>query len=717
MKRWAASPAMKKRLLGLLAGLLGFAVALALWLPGGLDRWEGKSWDGRVNLLAKPGGATGTVRLILLDQNSLDWGKRENGLSWPWPREMYGIIVDYCRRQGAKAVFFDALFTEPSGYGVADDQAFGAAIKQGPPFVSALFLSEKTGAALQWPNSAPEIRLRIAGLESWLARSEKGKKPTSRALFPVDEIVRAGSVLADTHLAPDPDNVYRRVKLFSLFAGRIVPSPALGAYLAVRPEARLSISRGTLTLGSTSIPIDRDGNAILRFRGPSGTHRAYSAAAVIQSELRLRQGEPPAIPGDQLFRDAYVLIGFSAPGLFDLRPAPVSGVYPGVEIHATALDNLLAGDFLKAAPPSLVLALTLLMTLLAGLATARFSGIAKSLLVYLFFIGLPVFLCLAAYVGGFWLPLVVQEVGVAVTLLSAGVIHYTTEGRQKLFLKNAFKQYLSPAVIEELIRYPERLKLGGERRELSIFFSDLEGFTGISEGLSPEALTALLNEYLSAMTDIIHDEGGTVDKFEGDAIIAFWNAPLPQPDHAVRCVRAALRCQVKLAAMRPAIRERIGKELRMRIGINSGPAVVGNLGSRTRFDYTMLGDAVNLAARLEGINKQFGTYTIVSQATRDLLSGAFAARELSRVAVVGRKEPVTIHEPMLPEAYRDREADLGVFAEGLKEFYQGRFARAEAIFTGLADRDRAASAYAEKCRSLIADPPPDWNGVWVVTTK
>ena len=199
------------------------------------------------------------------------------------------------------------------------------------------------------------------------------------------------------------------------------------------------------------------------------------------------------------------------------------------------------------------------------------------------------------------------------------MIYYTTEGRQKLFIKNAFKQYLSPAVIEELIQHPERLKLGGERRVLSIFFSDLEGFTGISEGLEPEELTALLNEYLSAMTDIIQEEGGTVDKYEGDAIIAFWNAPLLQPDHAERCVRAALRCQEKLAEMRPAFRERIGKDLRMRIGINSGPAVVGNMGSHTRFDYTMLGDAVNLAARLEGINKQFGTYTILSQATLDLL--------------------------------------------------------------------------------------------------
>ncbi|MBA4423119.1 MAG: adenylate/guanylate cyclase domain-containing protein, partial [Syntrophus sp. (in: bacteria)] len=406
-----------------------------------------------------------------------------------------------------------------------------------------------------------------------------------------------------------------------------------------------------------------------------------------------------------------------APGLFDLRPTPVSGIYPGVEIYATALDNLLSDDFIRPAPNALLLAVTLLLTLFAGIGTARVSGIFQSLLAYGFFLLLPALLAAAAYRAGFWLPLVVQEAGVAVTLFSAGVIYYTTEGRQKHFIKNAFQQYLSPAVIEELIRYPERLKLGGERRQLSIFFSDLEGFTGISEGLEPEALTALLNDYLSAMTDIIHEEGGTVDKYEGDAIIAFWNAPLQQTDHAERCVRAALRCQEKLAGMRPAFRERIGKDLRMRIGINSGPAVVGNMGSHTRFDYTMLGDAVNLASRLEGINKQFGTYTIISKATLELLAGTFPVRELSRVSVVGRREPVTIYEPMSPAEYASRKEDLRIFAEGLGEFYQGRFDKARTIFAVLGDRDRAALAYAGKCRSLIEQPPEGWNGVWAVTTK
>jgi len=190
------------------------------------------------------------------------------------------------------------------------------------------------------------------------------------------------------------------------------------------------------------------------------------------------------------------------------------------------------------------------------------------------------------------------------------------------------------------------------------------------------------------------------------------------PDHAVRGVRAALRCQSKLAALRPAFKARVGKELHMRIGLNSGPAVVGNMGSRTRFDYTMLGDQVNLAARLEGVNKQFRTYTMVSASTVQKMAGAFPVRELARVAVVGRREPVTVFEPLLPEAYTARRPLLEAFAEALAAFYAGRFSEAERLFARTADEDPPAAAYTDKCRALAAGPPPQaWNGVWTMTSK
>lgn len=697
-----------------MAGLVGIFAASILFLPGFLARWEAKTWDWRVNLLAKPSPETPKVRLILLDQNSLDWAKTENGLSWPWPREVYNPIIQFCRRAGAKSLAFDVLFTEPSKYGVADDQALASEIRRFPYFVSAVFLSQKEGSERQWPSFAPVPTWSVNGLQTWLADSGH---VFLRASFPIAEIAGASRMLANVHLNPDADNVYRRTALFAVFDGKVLPSLALASYLAAVPDASLKLDPKSFVLGDRVIPIDAAGQAVLNFRGPSGTHKAYSAASIIQSELRLQNGERPSVSVND-FKDAYVLFGFSAPGLYDLRPTPVSGVYPGVEISATMLDNLLADDFMRPVPLIPTLVITLILVLLAGAATSRASGVFQSVLVYVFFICAPLVLCLVAYRLGFWLPLVVQEAGVAVTLFTAGLIYYTTEGRQKLFIKNAFKQYLSPDVIEQIIAHPDRLRLGGERKMLSIFFSDLEGFTGISEGLDPEALTHLLNVYLTAMTDIIQEEGGTVDKYEGDAIIAFWNAPLEQPDHATRCVRAVLRCQEKLAEMRPSLRESLGKDLKMRIGVNTGFAVVGNMGSHSRFDYTMIGDAVNLAARLEGINKQFGTYSMISQSTMEQMGGAFAAREISRVAVVGRREPVVVYEPLLPDSIDEsRQRMMKRFAEALALFYQGDFHRAKTDFSVLAGDDPVARAYVAKCDDLIAYPPQDWQGVWVITAK
>lgn len=703
-----------KLLQGMAAGLIGTAVALAFFLPGWLARWEAKTWDWRVNILAKPSEATDKIRVILLDQSSLDWGKDENALSWPWPREVYGAVIDFCKRAGARSIAFDVLYTEHSKYGVSDDQAMADAMRA-MPFVSTVFLSRNTGSQTSWPDFAPAPAFQISGMEEWITKT--GYKSYAYATFPIPEIAAAAKILANVQMRPDADSVYRRVTLLEVFDGKVMPTLGLANYLALHPQIKMAIAPGKLTIGDKTIPIDDKGQAILNFRGPTGTHKAYSAAAVIQSALLLAEGENPVI-STEAFKDAFVFFGFSAPGLYDLRPTPVSGVYPGVEVFATMLDNLLAGDFIKPTPLAFTIALTLLIALLTGMFSSWATGTTRSVLVYVVFLALPVIICFAAYRLGYWLPMLVQETAVAVTLVSAGLIYYTTEGKQKAYIKNAFKQYLSPDVIEELIAHPERLKLGGERKPLSVFFSDLEGFTGISEGLDPEALTNLLNTYLSAMTDIIHEEGGTVDKYEGDAIIAFWNAPLEQPDHATRCVRAALKCQARLAQMRPEFYKSLNKNLNMRIGINTGQAVVGNMGSKSRFDYTMIGDAVNLAARLEGINKQFGTYTLISQATKEQLAGAFPTREISRVEVVGRKEPVIIYEPLLPEEITaEKQNIMGKFAAALKLFYQGDFKQAQILFAEIAANDAAAKAYIQKCAELIAQPPANWQGIWVVTQK
>lgn len=714
-----AFPAAGKKVVeGALVGVASAAVALILWAAGALDRWEFRTWDWRATVMARPAPTTGKIRLVLLDQNSLDWGQRENGLSWPWPREVYGAVIGYLERAGAKSVAFDVLFTEPSKYGVGDDQALGNAVGSHKGFVGALFLGEKTGNATRWPPGIPSFPLTIDGLDSWRARyADRGRIAASRGTFPVPEIASRAAILADVQHTPDPDGVYRRVRLFRIFDGRAVPSLALGSLLAASPGIVVGMAPGGMTIAGKPVPLDPQGYATLRFRGPSGTYRAYSAAAVIQSELRLQAGEEPVIKDPDAFRDRHVIFGFSAPGLFDLRPAPVGGVFSGPEIQATALDNLLNGDFLAGVTAPVTVALTVLLALLAAYPVLYSRSAGKSVALFAVFLPLPAVVSLAAYAQGYWIPLVVLEAAVSLSLLGALTVNYATEGRQKRFIKGAFRHYLSPKVIEELIAHPDRLKLGGERRTLSIFFSDLQGFTSIAEGLEPEELTSLLNDYLSAMTDIIHDEGGTLDKYVGDAIIAFWNAPLEQPDHAARAARAALRCQAKLAELRPAFRNRIGRDLAMRVGLNTGAAIVGNMGSHSRFDYTVLGDAVNLASRLEGINKQFGTYTLASEALRSASGGGFAWREISRVAVVGRKEDVRVFELFPPEETDARSRADQAFAAGLEAFYAGRFSEAVEKFQPTEADDPAAAAYVRRCRELAEHPPEAWEGVWKATGK
>ena len=298
------------------------------------------------------------------------------------------------------------------------------------------------------------------------------------------------------------------------------------------------------------------------------------------------------------------------------------------------------------------------------------------------------------------------------------LVNFYSEGKQRRFIKHSFRHYLSPSVVDELISNPDRLKLGGQRKDLSIFFSDLQGFTAISEELDPEALAQLLNEYLTIMTDIILEEGGTIDKYEGDAIIAFWNAPLSMEDHAYRSVYAAIRCQEELDRLRAHFREKCGHDLYMRIGINTGPAVVGNFGSNKRFDYTMLGDAVNLAARLEGINKVFGTFTLVSEDTWEKVSSNIAGRFLGRIKVIGKNKSIKVYEPMSQALFFETENNLKLFEKGRTAFEAAQFQEAIKHFEKLPD-DPAAQKHLAVCLEMLQTGSCKQlqNGIWQQVNK
>jgi adenylate cyclase len=715
---------LRKLTQSLLLGVGAAAVAWALWLFGLLGWIESPAWDWRAATFAGSGSATSKILIVLIDQNSLDWGRTEQGWAWPWPRIAYGAIGDFCARAGAKAVIFDMLYTEPSIWNKVygdDDSPFGTSLAKAPhPVVGFQLSATNEGAAANWPASLPRPSLQISGLDTWRASHRTRRLVMKRASFPIPEIATNSAILGNVRGMSDTDKVIRRYDAFHFFDDMLIPSLGLAAALAAEPKATMDFAPWGVSINGRHLFLDHRGRAILHYRRRV-EHSSYmnvSAAAVIQSEVRLQESNAvPPVLKPEAFKDCYVLVGSSAPGLMDLRATPLSPIQPGVEIHATFLDNLLSGDPLRDAPAAAVLAVTLLLGVLAALAGRSCQTGWHAVLAFVVLLPLPLVPGFAAYPAGYWMPVAPAEVAVALGLVSALILNYAVEGRQKRFIKGAFKQYISPHFIDRLVENPERLKLGGETRELSIYFSDVQGFTTISESLSPEDLTALLNEYLTAMTDIIMEEGGTVDKYEGDAVIAFWNAPLDLPDHAKCAVRAALRCQSKLTELRPILKEKYGKDLFCRIGLNTGKVVIGNMGSHQRFNYTFLGDAGNLAARLEGANKQFGTYMMISEFTRAQLGDEFAVRELSRLRVKGKNKPVGVFEPMRKEDYAARRDVLDCFAGAMKAYYDGRFKEALDGFSKIADQDAPARSYVRRCEELLKHPPAQWDGVWELTEK
>ncbi|MCJ7681710.1 MAG: adenylate/guanylate cyclase domain-containing protein, partial [Candidatus Aminicenantes bacterium] len=642
----------------------------------------------------------------------LDVFEEQQSLPWPWPREMYAYILQYLGAGGAKACVFDVIFSEVSAYGPTDDESFAAALANTDRAVLSLSLSkEKQGSEGPAPGLPPP-GLDIPSLPPSAAH------PLRSATLPVRSLLDAADAIGNVQFAPDGDGVYRRIPLFFTVNGCLLPALPLAAALEVTGLQPETLRKITLRLQNTHIPLDRNGEMIIGYHGPQTTYQAYSAAAVINSWAQMQEGVTPQIPPDR-FAGKIVLIGHSAPGLLDVRTSPLDPACPGAVIQATALDNLLNGGAITAAAPLPAVLFLLAASLLAGLGASLHQSLIKISLGLIFSLVFVAAACAAAFYLKVWLPAAAPAGAVLLAFLSASLLNYSLEGRQRRFIKNVFRHYLSPHVIELIIKDPDRLRLGGEKREVTSFFSDVAGFTAISESLPPENLVDLLNFYLTEMTDIILAREGTLDKYEGDAIIAFWNAPLDQKDHALRACTAALDCLKRLEALQPQIRERCGHALNMRIGINSGPAVVGNMGSGTRFDYTAMGDTINLASRLEGASKQYKTSILIGETTHAQVSESIATREVDIIRVVGRKIPVRIYEilELIPSLSPEKEKRLSMYGAGLEAYRRRNWKDAMELFRTLPD-DGPSVVYSERCRIFLTDPPPqDWDGVFDLKTK
>jgi len=341
------------------------------------------------------------------------------------------------------------------------------------------------------------------------------------------------------------------------------------------------------------------------------------------------------------------LYGLTASGTHDLNPVPMASRYPMVGVHATVADNILSSNPMTRIPLHANLALALGLALVSGLLFHRTRSAVMAVAALFLVCALVAVNWLLFSTQDIWLDLVPPLVLVLAFFVSALVHNYLGEEREKKRIRGAFSRYVAPALVDQIMHDPAMLRLGGEKRVCTVFFSDIAGFTTLSEGLSPEQLVEFLNTYLTEVTDIILAHGGMLDKYEGDAVMAVFGAPILQPDHAERACRAALAVQARLTELRGAWKERGLPQFITRIGLNSGEMVVGNMGSRERFDYTVIGDAVNLGSRLEGANKQYGTYLMISEATRELAgANKFVTRELDMIRVKGKAEPVRVYELM-----------------------------------------------------------------------
>ena len=660
---------------------------------------ENITYDHRMRVSAESVRPSEEIIVVLLDQSSIDWGNKEFGWGWPWKREVYGDIVRFFEMAKAGSVTFDVMFTEPSIYGPEDDKKFAQACKDYGRTVHAIY--KNLGHFSGWQKEAPLPPI-----------SNGNEFGSDKILFPIPEISSSAKILGNiTDSSSSEDDVIRSVNSYYQYGSYFIPSMGLAALYAAGKE----------------MPIPTEEGCYLKYQLALESYVPYSASQILQSYYAIQKGEEPLLE-PELFEDTYVFFGFYAPGLFDICSTPVSSVFPGVGVHVTQLDNYLQNSFLKFIPNGFVVLIVFFMLVLgvvpisvAELYHSKHFNVFIATSCFVVFGAIYIFLSYKLFFLGYVLPIVLPITSLVLGFVVATVISYRQEGKQRRYLKSIFRQYLSPVIIEDLIAHPEKLVLGGERRRISIFFSDIENFTRISEGLDPMDLTKLLNVYLTSMTDTILEAGGTIDKYEGDAILSFWNAPVHQDCHSILALEAAIRCQEKLVLIRPELKRISGFDVNMRIGINTGYAVVGNMGSTSRFDYTMTGDAVNLASRLEGLNKQFGTYCMCSEFTKEdaTKNGCkLYFRELARAVVVGKTEAVTVYEPMTAEKYLSKKILLEKFNQGLQLFYLGDFIKAKEIFEEIQEEDSPAKKYVEKCLEYVKNPPvKPWTGEWVATTK
>lgn len=687
---------------------------------------------------------SGQVVIIDIDEKSL----RQVG-QWPWPRHTVAKMISNLGAAGPKAIGLDILFAEvdrtsPKNFlaelqrylpdvitaaqlaelkgreQLDHDLVLGKAMAETPSVLGYVFQTIDDGLKGAADKPFPGALIRLEPGQVNYADLDLIK--AYRAILNVESVTRAESE-GFFNVIPDATGTVRKVPLFMELDGLPYPSLALemlrigqGVQAVTIQVARQEKSsrRSILgvSFGDRVVPTDEAGQITVNFRGPAYTFPHIPAVDVLEGR-RLEE-----------LRDKYLLIGTSAAGLLDLRATPFSSVYPGVEVHANVIDNVLKGDPFSydyftelGLTYTLIVLGGLLLTALLAYSSALVGGLGAVMLIGITVAGNYFFFFKRHELVGMVYPLV--------TIISLFMVvtffNYFYEGREKRFISKAFGRYVSPQVVAQLRANPEQLSLRGEQKELTVLFSDIRGFTTISEGMDSAQLGLFMNEYLTAMSNIVMAHSGTVDKFIGDAVMAIWGAPLNDDGHAVHAVQAAFAMNSRLEELRPQWLARGLPAIEIGIGINTGLMSVGNFGSEQRFDYTVMGDNVNLASRLEGSNKTYGTRVIISESTRKALGDGFCCRLIDVVKVKGKAQPVKIYEPLcagVPDSGTIKAVEQ--FELAISHYRSQRFDEAEKILLQLQSAAPAQlyQLYLQRLALLRKTPPPeDWDGSFTFTSK
>jgi adenylate cyclase len=712
---------------------IGLAAAVALGLlviAGALETPELLVFDGLQRNFADPREAGDDILLLTIDQGSLEQVEKSMGHRYPWPRSLFALMLRFIQKGNPRAVIFDLNFE-----GVSPGSEEQDGIEMDAEFAEAIAGLGRVilGVKMRPPDPTP----RSADSEEILRRARLSLKPWPRLarfgrIDPLSgPLIGSGARFGFTNVTPEGDGVVRRATVLADVEGALVPSLVLAALLRHHGREEIQLSPDGLKIYGKDVPLGPDGRVWVRFRGPGGiekgkgrTYQYKPIANVLFSAVQAEQGAEPILD-PSVFRDKWIIVGSTSAALFDLKATPFSksGLFPGMEVQATVLDNLLRGDFLWRIPRWAVLLMVFSVCLLVG-----FLGRVTNSIMW---VGIAVagvaagyaVVSMVAFSLGIMIDLVAVEVGVFVTFAAVTFSNFMIERRSKMYIRNIFQYYLDPSVVHRLLEAPERLRLGGESRQCSVLFSDIAGFTAISEKLTPEKLVEMMNLYLGEMTEIIIHNGGFLDKYIGDAIMAVFGAPVELENHSRSACRAALDCHRRLVELSKDLEQRGLPPLTSRIGVNTGLMVVGNMGSETRMNYTAMGDAVNLASRLEGVNKEFSTSTIIGQETKQALGEGMITRELDFIRVKGKEQPVTIFELV----GRDRNVDaarkeiIELHHQALHAYRDGKFKDAREIFTEIVKKnpdDGPAAVYLERCDAYLSTPPPsDWDGVYIMTRK